>query len=304
MLRDRAIDGIHAVVALLGLANPVLLPTDDRAAVGSHPAAPLVPVADFPEIHGVSDLAFDPAGRAWMVTERAHTLVPVLGGEPLGIEGVPPGLDLEALAFVGPGEWLVGTERHGARTHDIVLEGRLEAGRAWVVGERRIEWAELGLEAAPNQGVEGMCAAGEHLVLALETPRVEGPRRWGPLVVDGVVVLLELGSATGKIAALACALDGPDTLTVWALERHYGVSRLLRARLDLLSLARPPAPPTRVQPELWTNLSARIARPLPNIEGLAIGPDGLWLVNDDQPSPAGILTRVFRLVTTSARAGS
>lgn len=292
-------DLVHLALGVLLAANPVRPSTDERRVPGSHPAARLEVVAELPEVHGASDLALDPSGRAWVVTEREHTLVPVRPpGAPRPIEGVPEGVDLEGLAFVGDQDFLLGTERHGARTTDTVLEGRIEGDRARVVGERTVDYAALGLAVAPNQGLEGLCAASGHIALALETPIVEGGQRWATLIVDGAPVRLRLGSATGKLSALACALGGDGALELWAIERHYGVARLLRARVDL---ARPSAP---IEPELWTNLAALPLEPLPNFEGVARVEGALWLVDDDAPSLPGVRTRVVRVVTTSSRAGS
>jgi hypothetical protein len=227
-----------------------------------------------------------------VVTERDHTLVPVApAGPAIPVEGVPDGVDLEALAFIGPATFLLGTERHADRSTDTVLEGRITDGRAQVTGQRVVDYAALGLSVEPNQGIEGLCAAGEHIVLAVETPIVEGGERFAPLIADGVVVRLRLGSPTGKISAIACAEGG----VVWAIERHYGVSRVLRARLDGARI---------VVPELWTNLAAIVPDPIPNFEGIAVRGAELWLVNDDQPSPAGTRTRVVRMVSTSTRGGS
>lgn len=299
--RDRATDLVHALVLVWAAANPLGPPTKVHDVRATHPTATIAPVARLDGVRGASDLARDPTGRLWAVTERAHTLVPVEGGPPVPIEGIPAGVDLEALAFVGPGRFLLGTERNEDRTTDILLEGVLEGGRARVVGQQTVDYAALGLQVQKNHGIEGLCAAGEHRILALEDAVVRDGRRLAVLVVDGRVVHLALTTRSGKIAAVSCGLgSGPSTqLVVWAIERHFGVARLLHFTLDAS-----PAGPALVEPSLHADLAPLFEGRIPNLEGLAEHDGALFFVEDDDPSPPGTVTTVLRMALTSTRAGS
>lgn len=287
MRRDRVTDVAQLVCVLWAAANPVRPPTDDRTPRGSHPYARPVVQHTLPAARGASDLAFDPAGRGWLVTERAHTLVPIDGGAAWPLRGVPEGIDLEGLAFTSSTTILLATERHGPRSQDVLLEARLEAGQAVVVGQRVVDYAALGLEVAMNAGLEGVCAAGGHVVAAVETPQVAGGPRRAALWVDGRVVTLPLSTRTGKLSAVACRALDDAGLELWLIERHYGVSVVLTATLT--------PGDTTLAPAVWTNLGASFEGPIPNLEGLAVHEGMLWLANDDDPSPAGTATRVWRL---------
>ena len=152
MRRDRVTDVAQALCVLWAAANPVRPPTDDHTPRGQHPHARLEARHALPAARGASDLAFDPAGRGWLVTERAHTLVPLDGGAAWPIRGVPEGIDLEGLAFTSSTTILLASERHGPRSQDVLLEARLEAGEAVVVGQRVVDYTALGLQAAMNAG--------------------------------------------------------------------------------------------------------------------------------------------------------
>jgi hypothetical protein len=287
MRRDRVTDVAQLLCVLWAAANPVRPPSDDRAPRGQHPHARLTVRHALPAARGASDLAFDPAGRGWLVTERAHTLVPLDGGAAWPIRGVPEGIDLEGLAFTSSTSILLATERHGPRSQDVLLEARLEADQAVVVGQRIVDYAALGLQAAMNAGLEGVCVAGGHVVAALETPQLVGDTRRAALWVDGRVVTLPLSTRTGKLSAVACRALDDTRLALWLIERHYGVSVILTATLA------PGA--TTLAPTVYTNLGASFDGPIPNLEGLAVHDGALWLANDDDPSPAGTVTRVWRL---------
>ena len=84
-----------------------------------------------------------------------------------------------------------------------------------------------------------------------------------------------LSSDTGKLAALDCrVVDG--AIEALAVERHYGVSRLVRFRVPQGS------EPQWIEPTVVADLS-KLVSPLTNFEGLAWLDDGsAALVTDNQ----------------------
>jgi hypothetical protein len=120
-----------------------------------------------------------------------------------------------------------------------------------------------GVPLAPNEGAEGMCGRGDDVWVAIEH------RGAAPLVHIHAGAIadtseLPLTTDTGKISALACT-SADD---IWAIERHYGVHRILHY------VARRPKVALDLDPILHGSR---------NIEGLARLPDGRFvLVNDNQ----------------------
>lgn len=274
-------------------------------------------------IRGASGLARGPDGQLFAALERAEGLLvfrtaPVLGGSspPAGlrslrtdppsverwpIEGVPD-LDLEALALVpttsgAPPRLVFGTEAHRARTEDLLVFARLEPGRAIVTSTERVDYASVQVEVESNQGIEALCASGPDLLLFIETPIEREGHRLAPVLRyrPGRGILgkyeLELSTQTGKIADVDCRLAADGSTAVRAIERHYGVSRII-------GLVVPAGPAERpLVPTLLVNLAPRLSRPPPNLEGLTWDRDGFWLLSDnDPPSTQGLKpTLLFRV---------
>jgi hypothetical protein len=84
-----------------------------------------------------------------------------------------------------------------------------------------------------------------------------------------------LTSKTGKLAAIDCRIAN-GSIEALAVERHYGVSRLLRFSI-------PQGPEGQwIEPTVAADLSQSVS-PLPNFEGLAWMQDGsAVLVTDNQ----------------------
>jgi hypothetical protein len=244
------------VVLCLALCTAACRGSGSRSASESEVAAgPAVPaevpakvdVVALEDVAGLSGTATDARGVLWLVPERRHVLIEQAAGAPPRVwplSGVPDeGLDLESLAWLGTHEGrerlAVGTEGICERnTHAVLVVERQGEGFA-VVETVRLPldlWPEIACE--DGHGLEGLCAAvgaqGEvHLVAAIEHPEQDAEkRRWAPLGVRGpdgrwTPHRLALTSETGKISALDCRLTGQD-IEVWAIERHFETSRLLR----------------------------------------------------------------------------
>lgn len=222
------------------------------------------------------------------------------------IQGLPEGLDLEAVALAEDGLWL-GTEAGGRREQERLLRVVPEGESARVVQERSVSYAPFGLQGQDNKGLEGLCAAGGSLLATSEVTAERDGRRWAPawlLAPGGEDRPLWLGLRTGqgKLSGLACALDGTREdadLRVWGIERHYGVRRILQWRIPQGRI--PPGPAlAEIAPEADWDLDPALPGS-PNPEGLALAgldPDGavrLLLVTDNDHGGVQGPTRLVRL---------
>ncbi|HEY8429378.1 MAG TPA: hypothetical protein VIL20_13425 [Sandaracinaceae bacterium] len=231
---------------------------------------------------GLSGLARDGDGALWAIAESAGPLVRIEGarGIPVPLDGVPAGLDTESLAWLGEDRFAIGTESmHSGRPGDLILIARLEGARARVVDRVTLDYAELGIEAEENHGIEALCAAGGRLFAVTESVRTVGGSRRASLAIyslaegrwEGTREIV-LGSETGKIAGLACRTRGA-VVEAHAVERHFGVARILRFEL---------APGARdlVRPSVVRNLDGRLDGD-PNLEGIEHDARGLVLIVDN-----------------------
>jgi hypothetical protein len=270
------------------------------AACGPH--APPVPaglvahglhriVIDTGDAHGLSGLALAEDGAVWTVAERAAAAFRIdldLGTTPPTVKAIqrwpvddlPRGAELESIAALSGGGFLVGTEGgRGVNAFFLAPEGdRLVARGAPIsLGAR-----ELGVRAGGNRGLEGACAVPGLAVLAVEATGSDRTGRWAPLVVvaEGaapVVRRLRLTTGTGKLSALDCWRDG-DRLRAIAIERHFEVTRVLAFELAVTA-GGDGAP---IAPTVLRDLEPALRGSL-NLEGLVRLPDGhLLAVVDNQ----------------------
>ena len=234
---------------------------------------------------GVSDLSIDDRGVLWAIPERDREILEIT--LPAGtvihhpLDGVPPGLDTEAIAWLGDGKLALGTEGGHEPTASILFVER-NGDRYAVTSSRPLTSQELGVELTVNHGAEAVCGRAGDLLIGIESVgKLPDGTRWAPLArLQGdrlTVSKLHLTTSTGKISALTCWFDG-DVVHALAIERHYGVSRILR--LDL------PPGVADVIPEVELDLGPVLNDTL-NLEGITRLPDGrLVVVNDNQGSKA------------------
>lgn len=243
-------------------------------------------------VNGLSGLSFDPGGRLWMAPERDPRLVVrdtdgTLSTVPL--EGVPAGLDVESLAWLDWRYLALGTEGNVAPSGTesaapaLILRARLtDDDKRVVVTGRPIELdpAPWGLQIKENQGIEGLCRAGKELVAGLETVGKDDRGRFAPLGVYDFATQrwrayrLRLTSGTGKLSALSCWAR-PGGIMLYAVERHFGVLRILSAAVT--------APGGDVTPRVVANLDHFASQTKLNVEGLESGDGGrLFMVIDNQ----------------------
>ncbi len=244
------------------------------------PAAPRLErqvLASAPD--GLSGLDIDDEGAAWLVPERERKLLVSgkRGTTVLTLVGVPAGLDTEALAIVGPGELMLGTEAQTRRTSDLLLRVAVEGSTARVTSTRTLSYQPWGLTADANRGIEGLCFAGGALVAGLEQVIERDGARFAPLAVlhdeRWTHHRLRLTSGRGKLAALDCVTSGKG-LRVVGIERHYEVARLLSFTVPLSG------PATTIEPVIVEDLAPHFSD-LPNFEGVAFEGGDLVLTNDN-----------------------
>jgi hypothetical protein len=250
-----------------------------------------------PAWRGLSDLVREPTSGKWYaVPERQRSLLqltqnPLQVASIVPISGVPDDLDLESLDFVDPTTLLLGTESHVAdRATDALFVVRLAGavGQETAKVERRIDlpYALWQIKANENHGIEGLCVlpGGKIVLVGTELAVPQAGQRLAPLgrldLQSGTWTghWLRLTSADGKISALACSRAASGT-KLWAIERHYGTSRILTVDL--------PADPTglasmaTLQPTVWLDLAPNLSY-LPNWEGLVpLSDNNVVLLSDN-----------------------
>lgn len=238
------------------------------------------------DVVGLSGLSRDEHGAFWVPGEDADAVLRIdsdtFGVTRYPVVGAPRGIDLEALAWVDGTRFVVGTEtQEEGRARDVILDGRLDGGRFKVAPIGHLDYARWGLTARGNHGIEGICHVHGVLVLATELVEEQRGRRWAPVGMydpktqSWTSHRVALTSKTGKLAALDCRLhDG--TIEALVVERHYGVSRLIRFPV-------PQGPKAQwIEPTVVADLSKAVT-PLPNFEGLAWLDDGsAVLLTDNQ----------------------
>jgi hypothetical protein len=239
----------------------------------------VVQLADAPP--GVSDLTLDDKGTIWAIAERDRVVLELT--TPIkkhSLDGVDAGLDTEAVTWLGDNHFALGIEATHAPVAAIAFAD-LEGDHVVVKKTRTLTSAELGVEITTNHGIEALCGRDDELLAATESVGKFGDgTRWAALVrVHGDeldVAKLHLTTDVGKISALTCKFSDDGTADVLAIERHYGVSRILhfvakRGDAD-------------ITPEVVLDLAPVLHDSL-NLEGIVRLPDGrIVTVNDNQGS--------------------
>jgi len=236
------------------------------------------------DVRGLSGLTVDDHGAFWASGEDGDAVVRIdpetFGVTRYAVAGGLAGTDLEAMAWVDGMRFVLGTEtQEKGRLRDAILDGRLDGERFAVASVGNLDYARWHLAAPDNRGIEGICHVDGVLVLATELAETQRGRRWAPLGMfdpktqTWAAHRVGLTTKTGKLAAIDCRIvDG--AVEALAVERHYGVSRLLRFSI-------PQGPEGQwIEPSVATDLSELIS-PLPNFEGLVWMKDGSAVVVTD-----------------------
>ena len=239
-------------------------------------------------VSGLSGLTTDGNGHLWTVSERDWSLLEFHGGQVIRTVRLPPmgeEVDLEAITWLAGNRFALGTERDMPRAVDDVVEVRVVGDQATITRRWPLAYGPLGLDPEPNEGIEALCALGDQWLLAIGEPVVtddDTSQRRAPMwrtTTGGEGVThgwLRLTSDEGKIAALACRPLGDEAYEIIAIERHFGVMRIVGFQL----FGAEPAGSeheAKVLVELNDQLEGN-----PNLEGITWGPDrAIWLVVDN-----------------------
>jgi hypothetical protein len=265
------------IVALVACGRPPDRRIDTEAARGLFELMTI----DVP--NGMSDLTVDDRGVLWAIAERDRHIVeielsspPTIKQHPL--DGVPAGVDTEALTWLGNGHFAIGAEGATTPTASIMF-GELRDRQLVITRTRALSNAELGVELTANHGIEAVCGSADDLLAACETVgRLPDGSRYAPLVrVRGdslSVIKVKLTSDRGKLSALHCRFDDSGNADVIAIERHFGVARILRFTLGRDDV--------EVTPTIELDLHP-ILRDALNLEGIVrLADDRLVIINDNQ----------------------
>lgn len=239
------------------------------------------------------------------VTERdcaLHFLRPAGDGfevHTTTVSGWPQELEAEGLAHLSGDHFVVATEQSEASgvADSLLLVSLRGSEGPHVVAQYGVPYERFGVSPQDNHGLEGVCVAGERILVSLELSVAEDGQRYAllgraTLSADGITLpsaetavqawapaRVALQSRTGKLSGLSCrpAPGGGGDIEVHAIERHFGFARVLRFNVPASGEI------PDIVPEAVVDLrAARPGRPaadgVPNYEGL------IWV--SDLPSGA------------------
>lgn len=258
------------------------------------------------DVVGLSGLSRDEHGALWAAGERADAVLRIdsdtHGITSYPVVDAPKGIDLEALTWIDGARFIVGTEtQERGRVRDVILDGRLDGERFVVSPVGYLEYTLWKMAAEENHGIEGACHADGLLVFAMELVESKAGQRFAPIgVFDPRTQIwtphrMHLTTDTGKLAALDCRFaDG--AIEALAVERHFGVSRLVRFRVPLGPEAQ------SIEPVVVADLS-KLITPLPNFEGLAWLDDGssVLLTDNRYRGPVTEPSRLYFIPASAIR---
>ncbi len=235
--------------------------------------------------NGLSGIAIDDRGAVWTESERDHSVyrivldgTRVVSNERYAIVGAPDETDLEAVAWLAPGTLAFGTEGQRDGRAQVLVADIDDAGkRVTITKTIDLPKDRLGLRVEVNDGVEGLCGAGDTVIGAIESTAEDEHGRWAPLfrldLATGAVEItrLSLTSDKGKLSSVDCTIDADGTAHLLLIERDFAVTKLLRALLP--PPGHGPVPPARLDPKVAIDL-APVLRGSLNLEGIGVLRDG------------------------------
>lgn len=245
---------------------------------------------------GMSDLTIDDRGVLWAIAERDPEILEIdVRKQPIvpivhKLEGIAKGVDTESIVWLGNGKFMLGVEGANGPWAALVT-AELRGDAIVATHTRELVDSQVGVTLTTNHGVEGMCGRDGELLAVVESvgkDPVSG-KRFAPLLrLRGETIhtgKLWLTSDKGKISAMACTIADDGTAQVIALERHFGVARVLK-----FSVGRTDVETT---PTVELDLHAVIHDDY-NLEGIARLLDGrLVMINDNQGRLGSGPTQLF-----------
>jgi len=258
------------------------------------------------KVTGLSGLTRGGEGALWAVGEDGDYVLRIdpatFALDQYPVVGCPSKIDLEALAWIGDGRFALGTETQQAgRTQDVLLGGRVQGDRFVVGSDDACDYGLWDLTASDNHGIEGLCHVDGVLILATELIDEQRGRRWAPVAIVDLETQtwtahrVRMTSESGKLAALSCRLID-DTIVALAVERDFGISRLLRFNVPTGSKG------AWIEPSMVADLSTLI-EPLPNFEGLVWDDDGsvILLTDNEYHGVVGEPSRLYFIPASALR---
>lgn len=166
------------------------------------------------DAEGLSGAALGADGDVWVVAERQRRLLRMretgdalqMQGAAIALDGLADGLETESLAWLGDHRFLLGTETGDARDRDLLLLMTVEGSRASITRRITVDYAALGVRVDDNHGIEGACAVGQRVVLALEARREDGTAN---------VLLHDLASGQWQTRQLRLTTHRPASSRAW-----------------------------------------------------------------------------------------
>jgi hypothetical protein len=276
---DRTIFMIAVCLALMSSCGSPTPPSPLPPPVTAPPPYDVITVNTAP---GLSGLASNADGTLFAVAERQRSVYQIKLGTPPDVQeikllGVPEGIDLEGIAWLGSNHFAVATEGKDVATAGVLWLD-LDGTQMTVVKSLDLPSSALGVKLEKNHGAEGICGDDQGVVVAIEATKDVGHKRWAPIVrVRGdelVVSYIRLQSKRGKIASLDCNNSNPGE-RVWAIERHYETSMI----------------ESFVMPDAATDIVSKVAIDLSaavngtkNLEGIVHRADGTTILVVDNQS--------------------
>ncbi len=241
------------------------------------------------DVDGLSGLTLASPDLAWAVAEIQRKIVKLAVSDKeikpittINIIGVADGLDTESVVALTPNTFILGTEQSGEHTSDALLFAQLANNELRVTSKVDVPYSLWDITMDDNHGIEGLCTAGNHLFAAIEYAKEESTAdtRIAPLLMAGIdgsnmrPLWLSLTTKRGTLSDIACTIDAQGNPVVYAIERHFGVGRILRFTVP------PEATQKTIVPDIIFDLSRGFSSS-PNFEGIMIRDRSLFLLSDN-----------------------
>ena len=262
-------------------------------------------IDDFPDerADGLSGLTSDENMDLWTIQERRQHLLRIqntpdgLKAQSLPIIGIPQEIDLEAITYLSVNTFALGSESEATeRNGDNVYIVEVSNNKAQVTKTIPVPYHHWRTHPESNHGIEALCFANQQLLVGIEKVIEENGQRYAPLLLHSLQTAqahplkLQLTTTKGKLSAMACRhLPQEDRMQIFAIERHFGIGRILKFSIDKsLKMS---------SVEIVYDFAPEI-KDLPNIEGISFGLDGkLYMISDNNFGRITGPTKVITLPT-------